>query len=529
MLFCPLHASAATEPGRRRRLLLLLCVGGCPPAWPPAGACLERGTRLLAKPRHAVEGAPTPGLRLCPGTPATCGATGAMGRGRMDCGGARALLGQRPQAFHPRTGHGPRAPGGLGASCTAASGALPPPARGLPTAVREKGRLSRASPWARAPALGGSAVRPGACDPRPAGRGRSGVGPRPQLAPRPRGICRRQHAPAVPAGSWGSATGAGPKGRPPRAGPGAGHTAPSREGRNHGGPTPRWPGLGPCLGETLAACGGGGARAAVVWHDAGWRRGWTEPRRAPPALGRAPVRAAGRAALGAAPAGWEAPLGGLESAAGRCTGPREVPHGFRFPWGARDGRESAGAREARQVQRIPAGRVAPSPGLCGQEGGRPPSRRRLCAGAPARARSPRGPPQRPRGGGWLALASDGGVARGHPGVSRWGPERCPRHQTLGRQTPPPGKPCGHPGRSSVCETATGWPAALSVAVATAGGSGCGVSEPAVHWGATSRQRKSLCLGHLEKTGSLAKTAWTILFQRRQPACKKLDRVYTFVI
>ena len=131
-----------------------------------------------------------------------------------------------------------------------------------------------------------------------------------------------------------------------------------------------------------------------------------------------------------------------------------------------------------------------APACLGRREGAPPSRRRLCAGAPARARSPRGPPQRPRGGGWLALASDGGVARGHPGVSRWGPERCPRHQTLGRQTPPPGKPCGHPGRSSVCETATGWPAALSVAVATAGGSGCGVSEPAVHWGATSRQRKS---------------------------------------
>ena len=176
----------------------------------------------------------------------------------------------------------------------------------------------------------------------------------------------------MPAFSWGIETGEGPNCRHQRGGHGAWHTAPSLEGLNHGGQTPRWHVIVPFLCETLEAFGVVVDRADVFWQDAVLRRCWTEHRREPPEMGRAPVRPAGRAALVSAQAGCEAQLGGLESAAGICTGPREVPHGFIFPCGARDCSESAGAREASQLPSIPAVRFAPSTGLCGQEGGRPP-------------------------------------------------------------------------------------------------------------------------------------------------------------
>jgi hypothetical protein len=48
-----------------RRLLRLLSVGWLPPSWPPSGAGLCRGSRVLSQPLHAVEGDTTPGLRLC--------------------------------------------------------------------------------------------------------------------------------------------------------------------------------------------------------------------------------------------------------------------------------------------------------------------------------------------------------------------------------------------------------------------------------------------------------------------------------
>jgi hypothetical protein len=48
-----------------RRLILLLSVSWVPPDWPPSGACLSLGSRVLCKPLNAVEGSTTPGLRLC--------------------------------------------------------------------------------------------------------------------------------------------------------------------------------------------------------------------------------------------------------------------------------------------------------------------------------------------------------------------------------------------------------------------------------------------------------------------------------
>ena len=54
-----------------RRLILRLSVGWVPPSWPPSGACLARGARVLAQPLNAVARDTTPGLRLVRGTAAS--------------------------------------------------------------------------------------------------------------------------------------------------------------------------------------------------------------------------------------------------------------------------------------------------------------------------------------------------------------------------------------------------------------------------------------------------------------------------
>jgi hypothetical protein len=48
-----------------RRVLLLLSVGWLPPSLRPSGAGLTLGSSLPEGSLHAVEGDPTPGLRLC--------------------------------------------------------------------------------------------------------------------------------------------------------------------------------------------------------------------------------------------------------------------------------------------------------------------------------------------------------------------------------------------------------------------------------------------------------------------------------
>src|SRR5262249_4191117 len=62
-IFCPrcIGRSVATI---RRRLLLRLSVGWLPPSWPPSGAGLALGTRILYKPLNAAEDDTTPGRRL---------------------------------------------------------------------------------------------------------------------------------------------------------------------------------------------------------------------------------------------------------------------------------------------------------------------------------------------------------------------------------------------------------------------------------------------------------------------------------
>ena len=64
MLFFHLGASEKPEPVKIRRLLLLIAVGWVPPYLRPSGACLCLGSSVLYKPLNAVEGYPTPGLRL---------------------------------------------------------------------------------------------------------------------------------------------------------------------------------------------------------------------------------------------------------------------------------------------------------------------------------------------------------------------------------------------------------------------------------------------------------------------------------
>src|SRR5262245_961419 len=109
----------------------------------------------------------------------------------MDFWGHSDLLGNRPPASHPLTGNGPRDHVGMFASCAEASRAFTQPDLGLPTDSLDNLRWLLASQLEMAPDLGGRAVRPGAVDQRPAGLGMTGFGHRPLLAPRTRGIFRR--------------------------------------------------------------------------------------------------------------------------------------------------------------------------------------------------------------------------------------------------------------------------------------------------------------------------------------------------
>src|SRR5215831_8850420 len=155
MLFFALHASEETEPVRIRRLIRLLSVGWLPPSVPPSGACLSLGTSILDKPLNAIAGSPTPGLRLCQCTKETFGVTGAMVLALLDLRCYRELLGHRPPASHPLTGHGHRDHIGMFASCEESSGSCTQPDLGLPTAVLDHVRLLLKAPLAMAPDLGG--------------------------------------------------------------------------------------------------------------------------------------------------------------------------------------------------------------------------------------------------------------------------------------------------------------------------------------------------------------------------------------
>jgi len=94
--------------------------------------------------------------------------------------------------------------------------------------------------------------------------------------------------------------------------------------------------------------------------------------RAPPQVGRAPMGPAGVAAIGAEHKGFETALGVCEITDGIFTRPGEVAHGFIVPLRDIDRSESAGAREARQLPRVPAVGFDSITRLFGKEGGRHP-------------------------------------------------------------------------------------------------------------------------------------------------------------
>jgi hypothetical protein len=121
------------------------------------------------------------------------------------------------------------------------------------------------------------------------------------------------------------------------------------------------------LVETLEAFGLCVNRTAICVQNDGLRRGGADHVRAPPAMGRAPGGPAGVAAIVSEPAGVEAPLGVRESAAGRGTGPREIPNGFIVNRGDINHGESTRARPPGPWHGVPAVRVDAIAGLLGNE------------------------------------------------------------------------------------------------------------------------------------------------------------------
>ena len=82
-------------------------------------------------------------------------------------------------------------------------------------------------------------------------------------------------------------------------------------------------------------------------------------------MGRAPVGPAGVADIVSEQEGFEAKLGGLESAEGIFTDPRESTHGFIFHLGDLDRREITRSSQAGQLHGVPAVRFDPITGLWG--------------------------------------------------------------------------------------------------------------------------------------------------------------------
>src|SRR5215831_1201883 len=151
ILFLHLGASEEPEPGRDGG-------GSCGSPWVGSHLpCLRRVPAAISArvacstPRHAPEGAPTPGRRLCRCTSDTFGVRGAGARAPGACGCDRNLCGQRPHPAGKRTGTGPGDDGGVLAACPQAPGALPAPDLGLPTDVREDLGLVCQAPWPRPP------------------------------------------------------------------------------------------------------------------------------------------------------------------------------------------------------------------------------------------------------------------------------------------------------------------------------------------------------------------------------------------
>jgi hypothetical protein len=135
---------------------------------------------------------------------------------------------------------------------------------------------------------GGRAVRPGACDQRPSGRGIPGCGNRPLLAPRTRGRRRREHAQALHerSGSLKARQGAAFRHGGDRTS--ALHAPQGLAGLDHRVQAPRLHVSWPCLFKTLEAFGVFGHGTDICLQDAVLRRGRADHCREPPERGGAP-------------------------------------------------------------------------------------------------------------------------------------------------------------------------------------------------------------------------------------------------
>jgi hypothetical protein len=116
--------------------------------------------------------------------------------------------------------------------------------------------------------------------------------------------------------------------------------------------------------------------AAVCWKDDVWHRGGTDDLREPPQVGWAPMGPSGVTEIVSEQKGGEAPLGGLASADGLCTGPRAITNGVIFPLRDLPDGEVPRARQAGQLPGISAVGFDAIAGFLGdQRGCDPPARR----------------------------------------------------------------------------------------------------------------------------------------------------------
>jgi hypothetical protein len=160
----------------------------------------------------------------------------------------------------------------------------------------------------------------------------------------------------------------------PGHGHGAWHTAHGLQRLAHRVHTPGVHGLLACRVETLEACGLLMPRTDLCVQDEWRRRGGTAHRRAPAAVGRAPLGPAHGTALLSQPKGLETARGVLAIAAGLVTRPGERAHGGSLDRGAIDRGESTRARPAGQWHGVPAVGCDPVARLLGeQRGGHPPA------------------------------------------------------------------------------------------------------------------------------------------------------------
>ena len=279
------------------------------------------------------------------------------------------LLGHGPQASHALTGHGDGDDVRMLASCPTLSVAFAQPDLGLPADVLDHLGLFVASPWEMATDRGGRAGRPGAFDQSLAGMGSPGFGHGPLLAPRTRGIFGRDQAQALHQVSWALETGEVATCCHHGDGHRAWHATQSLQGFDPRVHTPGVHVILPCLCEPLEACSRCVHRTDICLQDDVWRRWGADHCREPPEMGRAPGGSAGGAEIVSEQAGFAAKLGGLASAEGLFTGPREITHGFLVHRGDTDRSAITRARQAGPWYGVPAVRCDPVTGLVGHEGG----------------------------------------------------------------------------------------------------------------------------------------------------------------